>query len=472
MSYRFLALMLVMLLPADVLLAQPVEPKPNDFALRIPLRTSGDNGVVQFTLPESVYQASTLPELADLRLFGEDGKSLNFHLYRTAVDADVSLHDQVATQFPIWSESTLTDQQLTLSVSTATDGSLSWTRGQPEQKPAAKLSAIILDLGPDQDQSRLVSLKFFEPQPATDYQAKIAVSRSADLQRWDLVAQNTLGWFSSQHGDQQLRQDSIAISSGSGRYLKLQWREGDPRLFGRISGRWQRETSVEAQLLSWTLQGNPGHFDNDYIYAASPAIRATEVDLQLAEPNTVMAVVIGRYDPLRQGPQRWRFHPEIQSTFYRLTHQGIERQSSSIQIHGIATSQWVLRLADATRSPPQLTLRWQAQTLVFLSPGRHTVLAVGANPDRVRQWPSRQLPLDRVAPGYSTAEIARLERAQIDSDAPVVEADASAPAGPAQASTDYDRRWMLWAVLTFGVLLLSAMSWQLYRQLNKDSASP
>ena len=72
----------------------------------------------------------------------------------------------------------------------------------------------------------------------------------------------------------------------------------------------------------------------------------------------------------------------------------------------------------------------------------------------------------------SEAEIARLERAQIDSDAPVVEADASAPAGTAQASTDYDRRWMLWAVLTFGVLLLSAMSWQLYRQLNKDSASP
>ena len=91
MSYRFLALMLVMLLPADVLLAQPVEPKPNDFALRIPLRTSGDNGVVQFTLPASVYQASTMPDLADLRLFGEDGKSLNFHLYRTAVDADAPM---------------------------------------------------------------------------------------------------------------------------------------------------------------------------------------------------------------------------------------------------------------------------------------------------------------------------------------------------------------------------------------------
>ena len=89
----------------------------------------------------------------------------------------------------------------------------------------------------------------------------------------------------------------------------------------------------------------------------------------------------------------------------------------------------------------------------------------------VSDWADPQF-TDPQAPGYSTAEIARLERAQIDSDAPVVEADASAPAGPAQASTDYDRRWMLWAVLTFGVLLLSAMSWQLYRQLNKDSASP
>lgn len=73
----------------------------------------------------------------------------------------------------------------------------------------------------------------------------------------------------------------------------------------------------------------------------------------------------------------------------------------------------------------------------------------------------------QVAPGYSAVEIEQLERAKVGNSV------AAAPASPIvpveaenEAQSSLRRRFILWSVLGFGVLMLGFMSWRLYGQLN------
>lgn len=448
--------------------ANSAEPQLQDFSHRFTLQASGDNGVVALTLPKEVYVASRMPELADLRVLRADGRALPFHLRIPPAREDVSRTSRDTILFPIWVEpGQPASESLRLTLSTATDGSLSWTHAPPAVKPESmRLSALIIDTGPPLEAQQLRRLQFSEPldpvgnQPM-DYRATVAVSRSDDLQQWDLVAQQTLSWLSSSQGEARLRDDEIELGSGSGRYLKLEWRDGEALLFDAIQAQWQQRSSIEAAMLALELQPSPGYFTGDYRYRSSPALRATAVSVALAESNTVLPIEFGSYRRSRQG--EWLFRSQVRGTFYRLLRDGVERASGQVRIPAWSSEEWVLRLGDPQAHPPILRLHWQPHQLVFVIQGQQAVLAVGADPDQVRGWRSAPGSLEQVAPGYSPEEIDNLERAtlQVDNEPAVPPPQPTAQPGP-------DRRLLLWAVLAIGVLTLALISWALFRQLNSD----
>jgi len=444
-------------------------PKPADFALRIPLEVSGRNGVVQFQLPPSVYRASRHPSLADLRVFRADGSTEPFHLRLPQPLRQIEQSRRETVLFPIWSEATAESAaQISLSISAGTDGAVRWTVPPPVQ-PAAKtkLSAIIVDLGASDPGESLSALLIAKPSDGSDYQATLMISRSDDLKLWDDVVQAKVGWFSSADGDQQLAGDRVSIGRGHGRYLKLRWRGGEATLFPQITALWRSSEVAEPARHEWVLEPSPGRYQTDVVYAASPAIAASSVRLQLAEVNSILPARLGRYRLNQARPPQWRFQPMIEANFYRLLRDGVERRSSDLSIRPLALEQWVLRTDSMPATPPKLVLSWQPHTLIFVAQGREHILAVGASAESLRTWRPGAAALDRVAPGYSPSDLETLEAAIAS---PVDFAES--PVSPLPEAVEPDnpqntQYWLLWATLGFGVLFLAVMCWRLFRQLDE-----
>lgn len=439
-----------------------------EFALRLPLATSGANGVVQLTLPLSVYQASQQPRLADLRIYNEAGQALPYHLDLPAATHTREIREQTATLFPSPSASRDEGPQSTPAVELRlqADGSLHWRSEPASGLTPPDLVELIVDLGPSGEHERLSGLRFQSPAGSDDYRAVLRVDRSSDLRWWETVAQAPLDWLQGTDGS-RLANDRIDLPSGHGRYLRLRWQRGEPRLFAAIHGRWLATTVAESEWLQLRLTPQAGHQPGDYRYQSSPAIEASSVELLLPQQNLVLPASLGRYLPHPASGERgqgMRFQPWLQLTAWRLLVDGVERRSGPVRIGPQASAEWVLR-ADPDLPAPQLQLRWRPQRLIFTARGQRFLLAVGTDAQGLRQLPGSAAPLTQVAPGFASDELNSLEQAVIG---PALGAVVERPRSEPPADPQQRQRWLLWAVLGLGVGVLAAISWQLFRQLARD----
>lgn len=467
-ALSWLALFLPVLASAQPL---PVHaPTPDEFALRLPLEVSGDNGVVQLQLPLTVYQYSRSPELADLRVYNGAGQLLPYALYRPSYRTRTQARESGTRLFPIYQNAPISggNGDLQLELRTGADGAVvSVTSKAGVVASGAKLSALIVDLGASERGEVLESLRFELPESAPDYRARLAIERSDDLKLWDGIANGSVDWISSVDASQRLISDGIDVPVGNGRYLKLRWTDGEPINFAAIRARWRSSTITLDPTLELEIEGIPAKVEGDFSYAASPAIVATALGLVLPEPNTVLPVSIGFYRDQGQRQPRWWLQTRVESTFYRLNQNGRERRSGRISIAPMSGPEWILRPHTPGHAAPKLVLEWQPQTLVFNAQGQDFLLAVGAAPEIHRRWSGGPSPMAQVAPGYNATEIEQLERARPGppmTAALVLEA----PASDSQEALNPIRwrRFLLWSVLGFGVILLGFMSWRLYGQLN------
>lgn len=443
-------------------------PAADEFALRLALQTSGANGVVQLELPIEVYLASRSAQLHDLRVYNGAGQLLPYHLDLPEARGEIEQREQATVLFPytvpLADGTGQNDLQMELRVDP--DGALQWrSQRQPVEAPATRLQELIVDLGSSERHERLAGVRFELPPRQAGYRAQLAIARSEDLKLWDSAAQGAIDWLSSSEGSVQLVNDVIELPAGEGRYLRIRWIDGEPVLFSAVHGRWRGSTVAIKPMLERTLQGEPGRIEGDYVYTTSPAILATEIGLLLPQQNTVMPVRLGFYREQKQRNPPWRFESRVEATFYRLLQEGRERRSGRIQIPPLSAEQWVLRLQQPDQLAPELVLRWRPQRLIFNAQGEDFLLAVGAEPARVRNWLGGPAPIQQVAPGFDRDELLALEFASIGeplAEAPLARATAAAPVSDPQQQ----RRWILWGVLGLGVLLLAGISWRLLGQMN------
>ncbi len=466
---------------AAPVLAQRSMPTPADFALQIPLAVSGKNGVVQLRLPQMVYTQARSSTLDDLRVFNSAGETLPFAFFEPIppprAAREVHLRDASTTLFPVRAaRGTSGAQDLQLEVKAAPDGSLLSISAERSGGTATEaLTALIVDLGPSNAREDLDALKFEAPAEVRDYRATLAIERSEDLKLWDTVAHSNVDWLSSA-ADARLINDRIEIPRSFGRYLRIRWLEGEPRVFAAVRARWRGSADVvESEraepFYQLRLPAQPGRVAGDFVYLSSPAIAATEIGLELAQPNSVVPVAIGFYRELPGRKPAWMLEPHLQNTFYRLSIDSQERRSSRLAIAPLAGSEWVVRQLEAAPQsrPPELVLRWKPRTLVFNARGTGFMLAFGADPARAQSYLGGAAGLERVAPGFNAAELSALEAAVPGAPSVPPRSATPPPATPAASPPDGvdQRKLLLWSVLILAVLVLAGMSWRLFKQMGE-----
>lgn len=439
-------------------------------------------GVARLPLPREVYLHARTGSLADVRVFDASGKALAFSIGAPQVQSSSERRELPIRIFPLAGPPASSEGLQNVEIRTGSDGRLLSVsaRSQPGAQ-AGTLQALILDLGQQDQLSRIAGLRFTLPGGIGNYSAQVLLEASDDLKQWDAIGTTTLNWLRNSD-TQTLANDSIAFAPRSFRYARLSWQDGQPLAFASISAQAVSQNTVLPPRASITLQGKPGKDASQWLYATPPAIPADSINLQLDQPNTVLPVTLGVLRQAEQVTQRhrlYRHHGQarpaqgsyvdslLNTTFYRISRAGDsskERVSGDLSMPVVQTTQWVLQTSASSNlaQAPALRLGWTPETLFFLASGKPPYQLAFGNSNASPAATS----LSQVAPGFQSAELLALPAATTGA----LTAQAGAPSA-ARASADSARPWRraaLWGALLLGVAVLSFFAWRLLTQMKQE----
>lgn len=456
--------------------------RPGDYTHAIPLTVSGRQAVVRLRLPPAVYLHARSAELADLRLFDASGAALPFALVDAAGPAQESRTTTAVAVFPVRMPAQAA-QGLPqgLQIRTADDGTVISVVAPPARaapgQAADALASLVLDLhapaqagapsarsaAAEAAAAPVTALSFTLPPGVASYSARVALDASDDLQAWEPVAQGALSWLVNDRGE-RVGRHRIEFDAQPMRYARLRWLDGEPLEFAAVAAERVRRSAPPQERDSIVLQGQRAGSGPDLVYAAPPALPVQALGLALHGNNVVLPVLIGQYRQLPGRDPGSDLRVLVNTTFFQLTQDGRQRMSADVELAPVHAAQWVLRPQAPLAQLPELRLRWQPATLVFVAGGTAPyTLAFGR--DGVS---SSQVPIGRIAPGFSAGEVAALEPAQ--AGAPVQQ---RTPLGAgAEQGAAWRRRALLWGLLLVGVGVLALMAWRLARQLKDEPAEP
>lgn len=483
--------LLASMLSAQAYSANALKPDtPAEYAYSMPLKVSGEQGVVAFRLPQAVYVNARTANLDDLRVFDANGVVQPHALHRPQPEP-ASRRDSIAARiFPVRSGANpaASATSIDVDIRTRPDGSVMSAQVHAGKAPGSSgaadtvVGSLILDFGAaakgdENNPVRIDALRFDAPRGRPNYNAEVWLQTSSDLKRWSTIGAAELNWLSNENG-QTLASDRLEFAPQTFRYARLIWRRGVPAEFAAIHAEAQmRQSSEPVRETLWVAPDaarKPGaqgdQHAGELIYPAAIALPVEQVSLRLSEPNIVLPVALGYYveRPTRHSGRatEWVFQPISHATFYQITQDGQTRRSGALNVAPIHLPEWVLRpLNPATTARPELGLSWQPATLVFLAGGTPPYTLTFGRADAL---PTGQ-PLGQVAPGFTPRELARLEQAQ----AGELRAGRAAAAGDSAALqaglSARHRTFVLWGVLLLGLVVLGAMAWKLIRQMNSGS---
>jgi hypothetical protein len=448
---------------------------PGDYSHVIPVSVSGKQAVVQLQLPRAVYLKARSNDLRDLRLFDSAGTPMSFSLVERAQQEQVSRSTVPAAVFPVrapaGARQGLPDG---LQIRTRDDGAVISVTVPSARGAGDELASLVLDLQPprktaDANERVAVSaLALTLPRTVDNYNARLAVDTSDDLQRWEPLTEASVSWLVNSRGA-TVRNNRIEFAPRPFRYARIGWLEGKPVEFAEIAAEFVTSVRAPQQWESVVLAPAPGNDRDDLIYTAPVALPVQAVGVVFHAQNVVLPALVGQYRE-QQGREQGRkpgadLRPLTGATFYQLTQDGQRRVSGDVAVPVTHASRWVLRPQAKLSDRPDLRLLWKPASIVFMAGGKGPyTLAFG----RDGAQPGYQA-LAQVAPGFSLAELAVLEQAR--AGAPVQQHEPNG-AGEADrlASVFQRREFWLWALLLCGVAALAMMAWRLTRQL-KDGSS-
>ncbi len=442
-----------------------------------------DSGLAALRLPQQVYLGSRSPSLDDLRVFDRHGAAVPFALLAPPAQARTTVTELPVRIFPLRSAASAgagaDAAGARLDIRTDGNGRLLSVASVPAQPaPAAQqlLSNLILEIGERDARGNapLISALRFELPPGTsNYTAQLWLETSNDLQHWEPACAAELSWLSNTDAD-TLTNNRMAFQPVPFRYARISWRSGTPLVFARIAAESSSSADAGPALDTIILQPTLASNGTDLMYRGSAAIPAERIGMQFDAANAVIPVTVGRYQMLpsrhRRRQPEWQFIPVLNTTFYRISQQGVERKSGDAAIAETHTDTWVAKTQRASTLQPALRVSWTPSTLLLLANGNGPYqLAFGrANAGNAAFQPSQ------LAPGFSEEELRALPQAQAALPAAQSGRSASGPSARASsassaasgASGATSRTAILWSVLLAGIALLAYFARTLLRQMN------
>eukprot|EP01034_Spumella_vulgaris_P030856 gene30856-38138_t len=422
----------------------------------IPVSVQKDSGLAALRLPQQVYLGSRSISLDDLRVFDRNGAAVPFALLAPPAQTRTTVSDLPVRVFPLLTTQSGNESAAGARLDIRTDGSgrllsVASSPASPAASRQESLTHLILEIDAGKDTQGLPlpvsALRFELPTGTRSYSAQLWLETSSDLQHWEAAGAAELSWLSNADA-QTLSNSRMGFQPARFRYARISWRSGAPLVFARIVAESESTADASPPMDTLTLQASVAKNGADLVYRSSIAIPAERIGMQFEAANAVFPVTLGRYESVpsrhrRRQPELF-FVPVLNTTFYRISQDGVERKSDDAAITETHTETWVAKSGQGSATRPALRISWTPSTLLLLANGNGPYrLAFGRDgAENAALLPSQ------IAPGFNADELRNLPQAQTAHPAPQSAADG--PQGK-QAQQDSgsgpQRTAILWSVL-------------------------
>lgn len=432
--------------------AAQVPLSPQDFASGLELRLEGSDGLYRLSLPAEVYRGVVRADLADLRVFNAAAEQVPFQLQRPATPAAESWRN--LPLFPLPAAAGSEDSALRLRIERDAGGAVLQVEAE-RTGTAATPNAYLLDASALPQAMTALEVDW-EEQMENGGSHRVQLEGSDDLQQWRLlVTEATL--LQLQYRGEHLSRRRLDLPATRFRYLRLSTATGSPP--------WQ-VTAVRALLASGTAEPErqwlhlPGSASAgnrlEFLFDSGGHFPVDRLQLQLPQPNTLVQVSLHSRER-ETGPWQQR----AGGLAYRLNREGTTLVSPDLVTPVCADRYWLLRLerGELGQGSPELGLGWQPHQLTFV--------ARGAGPFLLAYGSGRVI---TAADGALLAQLTAQSRSKMPA-LPAHIGEQRSLGGPAARDARPPfawSTWLLWGTLLLGVVLLAAMAWRLYRQLQGE----
>jgi len=451
--------MIRLLLVVALFSASAQAERPADYAFGVPLTPGGADAFQRVAVPAAVYEGVVARDLADVRVFNADGELVPYAWVPRRPVPRERTAAMALPVFPLYVDRDKRDVAgLALTVvKNAAGTTVSVNTTDTEAAAGKVLGGYVLDASALEEP--IVALNFALTPTAGATTMRLAIAASDDLAAWRNVASDAT-LVNIEYAGQRLMRNRIEIAPTKARYLRLSWAPDRPVIeFGAVSGDFG-ERAVETPRQWRTAVGKPvPDHDGDFEYDLGGAFPVDRIALDLAAPNSIIPATLSARG---NAAEPWQI---VGSTvFYRLDQPDGNITSPPFAVTGGERRYWLLHVdprSGATGPAPPFRAGWQANEIVFAARGRPPFTLAYGNYAAT----AGALPIATVVPGYDYAKGLPSGVASAQAGAPM------ALGGPDQLKKPPDvKRWVLWAALVLGVVVLGWMAWRLSREMATTSA--
>jgi Protein of unknown function (DUF3999) len=453
--------LILLLLGVGLVAPVPVraELSPDQFAYGLPLEVSGEQAFYELELPLAVYQGSLRDDLGDIRVFNGAGKVVP-HLLRHP--ANQTRQQEVVTSelpfFPLPGRADRPADALSLHIERNPEGMIVDVKADPPTAEAELnvTCGYLLDTGGVKQRLDVLELLWAADTPA--FLAEVQVATSDDLVSWRPLTTAAVARLSYQ--DFRLDQNKIILPRANGRYLRLNWNNGQAAaVLHTVRVLSRQSTLVELPAQRQLMRTADAVSERRFRVDLQAALPVTSVTINLPEQNSLAALRLLSSNTAK-GPLRERWH----GLAYNLVTNGSRLANPAIKLPPSRQRYWelILDAGETTfAAAPRLQFSWQPDRLVFLAQGAGPYfVAYGCN--RVA---APDFHIDQLL--KSSAAVAQPQRVQPGT---VFELGGEAVRS-VRAPLPW-KKYTLWGVLLLGVLLIGGLSFSLYRKLQDSEPHP
>jgi Protein of unknown function (DUF3999) len=445
--------------------------RPEDYALRYTLEVRADSGLQRLALPAAALAAARTADRADVRVFNSNGQVVPFSI----APQRAQLVTAVPMQWPIYLINATPSQQQNLAglqlrieeragqrtVSVDTGGGSKRVGNGPA--PARQMGALV------DTKTLSVALEnlIVDAELPVGLPVPITIAASRDLKSWRTIVDSAPVFrFGGEHAPSNML-ISLSRVKLDKEYLRITWPPTEGLALRGVQITPASETKSVARVelpLAAVSTKNVGEF----VVSVPFATPLLALNIRAASPNVLVPV---RIFSRNQRADPWRAIGS--SVVYRMTSNGVETSSPSIELGGISALELRIEADKNTAgfgaTPPTLSALVDPVEVAFLATGAAPfTLAVGrADAKRIA------LPLPSLIPGYAKdAELALPQARVIEATLKSSALNASAfSVARDNLGAPSNRSLALWAVLLSGVLLLGGIAWAIFRQTKVTPAA-
>jgi hypothetical protein len=444
--------------------------RASQFAHAAAITLEGSESHYRFPLPAAAYMGIARRDLGDVRVFNAAGEAVPYAFVPVQA-MPIAPQSRASRLFPLHGEEAKGLDGVDMRLEQSARGTVVHISPPASLRRAPrKLLGYLVDTGEEKDKPPLaaLNLEWAAGEAVTGF---ARVEASDDLKRWTVLVDGAPVLL-LEHEGARLEQKRIELTGTVARYLRLSFTGVPPNFALKQVGLelLPGEAQPERDWLGTQGTEDPRR-PGEYVFDTGGHFPVDRLRFAVPQPNTV-----ARSQLLARDRPEEAWQPVTAATLYRLRRDSRDLVNPDIAIPADARRYWLLKVdqrgGGLGAGEVRLEFGWIPHELVFAARGASPFsLAYG-----MRTAKPGALPLTTIVPGYKSGDPIPAKRAAVSVLAPLTREPASFtrdPAGFVKEAFDSGeaRKWLLWAALVAGVLMLGWMAFRLLRQAGENAGN-